>query len=154
MTAPRPRQGRRDDRDLLRQLARGVEAPDLTGPIMDRLGYERIGARDVRRRRRRRLLDRGATTMAILLAIGAGLAALHLTGAARRPTGPTIPAALGHDLQLHQERVSEALRSIRERTERRWPAALPAPGGEDDDRRPAPLDDDVDRSALAAVSWV
>ena len=88
-----------------------------------------------------------------LVTIAAGLATMHFRGATRRPTSPTIPAALGHDLEFHQQRVTNVLQSIRERTDRALPA-LPAPDEVDDEHTPAPLDDDVDRSAVAAVSWV
>jgi hypothetical protein len=142
---------------MLDELSRPIAAPDMTRSIMGRMGYVSARGQVAARRRRRRLLGRTAMTLTVAMALVAGLQAHRHGGQVRRPIGPTIPAALGHDLQQHHERVNRAIRTIRDRSMRitvplAHEAASPAPAP----RWPGPgsFDEDVDRSAVGPVQWI
>jgi hypothetical protein len=138
---------------LLRELGRAVPAPDLTGPVMSRLGLSRVSSRVARRKRIRRGIARLA-----LVAVATGASALcvqwHGIGAeAPRPLGPTIPAAIQHDLEHHGQTIDRAIRSIRDLSPWR-PVSSPA--------RPTPMSPDQDETteevpeqqAPTASRWV
>ncbi len=95
------------------QLGRPVPAPDLTGPVMRRLG---LGVTTRQRARRRRA---GRVVVRVLLcglAVAATVLAVSLVERQRRPSSPapTLPAALQHDLQHHGRTIDRAIKSIRE----------------------------------------
>ena len=102
-----------DRSDRMNHLAgewRVEGAPDLTGPIMSRLGYVPVTREAGRRLRARAWAGRmGACAVALLV----GLIAFHLHGrspAVRQPVGPTLPGAIGHDVSVT---LGRRLRRIR-----------------------------------------
>ncbi len=122
MSASKGRRRRPLDAALFAELARGVEAPDMTGAILSRLG---LSAADRRLRRRRRTL-RVAGSAALLLAAGIGSHWLHGRVAGGAPPGPTMPAAIQHDLDRHGQAIDRAIRTIRDLSRPRR-ANIPAP---------------------------
>ncbi|MHC4947868.1 MAG: hypothetical protein ACYTG1_06360 [Planctomycetota bacterium] len=146
----RPERPRRDD-DLLGALGANPRAPDLTRSIMGRLGYMPVGERVARRRLRHRLAGRASLLAAVLVAGGIGVWAFRHGPTARGPAGPTLPAALGNDLEQHQTNLDEVLRVIRDRS-RDW---LPSSPVEAPAEPASPsIGEDADRSAVAPVRWV
>jgi len=130
---------------LLQELSRRTSSPDLTRTIMGRLGYMKAAPQVVRRRRIRRWVSRLALC-ALALIVVAGGAQVHESGPyARRPAGPTIPAAIGNDVNLHQQRIKGTIQMIRNLA----PMAPTAPGRPDD-----VLDEEVDRSAIGPFRWL
>jgi hypothetical protein len=128
-------------------------APDLTRSIMGRLGYMRVSGRIARRRRIRAAIGRTTTVVAAFGLIALGLRLHESSPGARRPVGLTIPAAIGHDVGLTQERFSRAIRGMRDLLRAR-PAALepaaPDPVPEHDEE----VDEDVNRSAIGPMRWL
>jgi len=90
------------------------DGPDLTDPIMRRLGFHRVSSRWARSHRRRRWGVRGATMVLLLAVVGIGLQLHRHSPAARTPTGPTLPSAVRHDLLHHRTTINRALKSIRD----------------------------------------
>ena len=135
---------------LLRDLAEPVAAPDLTRSIMGRLGYMRVPRRVALRRRLRRWSARAVTSVVALLALGVGVRVHQASDAIRRPQVPSIPSALGVEMQHQQERWGGMIRTIRElstprpveeRMHETQPSGLPA------------IQDDVNLTALP-IRWV
>lgn len=153
---PLPRlAGHRRPDFLSRMLGPSVNAPDLTRSIMGRLGFMQASPQVVRRYRIRRRISRALFTLAMASII---LAAFHLhqnSPQARRPEGPTLPAAIGSGINHHQNGLSGVIRAIRNLTppiEEQpdsvdLPQAVPNSG-------PTELNEDIDRSAIAPVRWV
>jgi len=155
-TSPPPARDRRGDMPpaaMLQELGRSLPAPDLTGPVMSRLGLSRVSTRAARRRR----IARGVARLA-LVAVAVGASALcvqwHELGAkAARPPGPTIPSAIQHDLEHHGQTIDRAIRSIRGLSP--WRPASSPPG-------PVPVPPDHDETteevprqqARIASRWV
>lgn len=134
------------------ELSRPIDAPDLTRSIMGRVGYSRAVDPVVRRRRRQRIFGRMVTTLAAAMAMTAGVVLYQHTTEIRRPQGPTIPAALGHDVQQHRHRVNQMIQTIRDRTEH---FAVPVrPQQQQSPPVNVPLEEDVDRSAVGPVEWI
>ena len=114
-TPPHPARKHPDDvppAEILRELGRAVPTPDVTGPVMSRLGLSRVSPGTARRRRANRAVARLA-----LVAVAVGASALcvkwHDIGAkSARPAGPTIPSAIQHDLEHHGQTIDRAIRSI------------------------------------------
>ena len=130
------------ERRVVQELSRRTPSPDLTRTIMGRLGYMKAAPHVVRRRRIRRWINR-LSLCALALIVVAGGAQVHESGPyARRPQGPTIPAAIGNDLNLHQQRIKGTIRMIRT-------LAPAAPSRSDD-----VLDEEVDRSAIGPFRWL
>ena len=104
-----PREHGRDS--IESELGRPVRAPDLTDPVMNRLGLDAAARRQTRRRRAVRVLAR-------LGVCGLAVAGTLLVGRLlERPTPvavPTLPAALRHDLQHHGQTIDRAIESILE----------------------------------------
>lgn len=149
---PDPRDGPSPG-DVMRELGRPLSAPDLTGPVMGRLGLSRVSARAARWRRIRRGLARLA-----LVAIAVGASALcvqwHQIGvSAARASAPTIPAAIRHDLDQHGQTIDRAIRSIqglppwRPLSSPGPPMPMPPEHDETTEEAPVPL-------AHAAPRWV
>jgi hypothetical protein len=146
--------------DSLHELSRPVSAPDMTRRIMGRLGYMQVSPAVARRARRRRWARRGLLGAAFAATMFVGLEVRQQGPEIRRPTAPTVPGAIGTDLQQHQERFSRTIQLIRGLTPS-TPAAAPA-GSEEGATTPEPeaeqeapaLDETIDRSGLGPVRWV
>jgi len=144
----RPREidvNRSPDHGFLWELSRPKASPDLTRPIMGRLGYMKAAPGVVRRRRIRRWVNRlTLAALGLLLVVVAGR--VHESGPhARRVAGPTIPAAIGNDVNRHQQRIRGTIQLIREF----------APAAPTDSPPPEEaLDEDVDRSAVGPFRWM
>jgi hypothetical protein len=137
----------------MRELGRPLSAPDLTGPVMSRLGLDRVSARAARRRRIRRGLARLAV---VAVAVGASALCVqwHQIGvSASRAAAPTIPAAIRHDLDHHGQAIDRAIRSIqglgpwRLQSSPVPPMPMPPERDETTEEAPVPL-------AHAAPRWV
>lgn len=144
----RPREAdvdRSSEHGLLRELSRLTVSPDLTRPIMGRLGYMKAARGVVRRRRIRRRVNR-LTLAAMGLLVVVVAARVHESGPhARRAAGPTIPAAIGNDVSRNQQRIRSTIQLIREF----------APAAPTDSPPPEEaLDEDVDRSAVGPFRWM
>jgi hypothetical protein len=138
---------------ILKELGRPLPAPDLTGPVMNRLGLNRVSSRAARRRR----IGRGMARLA-LVAVAVGASALcvqwHELGAkAPRPSAPTIPSAIRHDLEHHGRTIDRAIRSIRGLSPWRPalspPRSVPVPPERDETTEELP-----DQQARNASQWV
>ena len=115
--------GAGDGRDLPEQvfgeLARPIRASDLTGRVMRRLGH-RGGAGAAWRRR---------ALMAVITVtvIGAGVWLQRALAPPRLPSGPTIPSAIRHDFDRHEQTLNRAARTIRQLSPALPPLAPPSP---------------------------
>jgi hypothetical protein len=131
---------------ILRELGRTLPAPDLTGPVMSRLGLSRVSPRAARRRR----IGRGIARLALVaVAVGASAVCVRwyeLSTRPPRPMGPTIPSAIRHDLEHHGRTIDRAIRSIRGLSP--WRAA-PVPAERDETTKEVP-----DGQACDASGWV
>ncbi len=95
-------------------MSRPIDGPDLTEPIMRRLGFHRVSSRRARSHRRRRWGARGATIVLLFAVVGIGLELHRHSPGVRTPTGPTLPSAVRHDLLRHGTTINRALKSIRD----------------------------------------
>ena len=95
-------------------MNRPSDSPDLTDPIMRRLGFRRVSASRARAVRRQRWGARGATLVLLMAVVALGLQLHRHSLEARMPNGPTLPGAVRHDLLQHGNRLGRALKSIRE----------------------------------------
>jgi len=93
---------------------RPSDSPDLTDPIMRRLGFRRVSPSRARAFRRQRWGARGATLVLLTAVVVLGLQLHRNSSEARTSNGPTLPSAVRHDLLRHGNTISRALRSIRE----------------------------------------
>lgn len=93
---------------IFSEMSRPVPAPDMTNSIMQRLGYVRVGAREARRARLRRLARRASMIVCAAIALGIGFHMHNTSADARRPVELTIPAAIGSEWNRH-ERVFDAV---------------------------------------------
>ncbi len=129
-----------------------IDGPDLTEPIMRRLGFHRVSSWRARSHRRRRWGARGATIVLLFAVVGIGLQLHRHSPAARTPTGPTLPSAVRHDLLRHGTTINRALKSIRDLSPHggiQLPANHPqAPQGNE------PLNNAVGRSTPGPFRWV
>ena len=123
------------------------DAPDLTRAIMGRLGYMKASPRVVRRRRRRRRCGRVLLSLALLAVIALGLEVRTAGPVGGQPAGPTVPAAIGRDVALHQDRLQRTIQTIRN-------LVPPAPREPEIDGPEPAIDEDVDRSALGPFRWL
>ena len=95
-------------------MSRRSDSPDLTDPIMRRLGFRRVSASCARAYRRRQWGARGATLALLMAAVILGLQMHRNSPEARTPSGTTLPSAVRHDLMQHGNSISRALNAIRE----------------------------------------
>jgi hypothetical protein len=97
---------------MWRELRRPITGPDLTGPVMRRLGLGGLTARQANRRR----ALRGAARFLLCVAVvgGSSLLVRAWTVFSRTPPepGPTIPSAIRHDLEHHGRTIDGAIRTI------------------------------------------
>ncbi len=84
--------------------------PDLTEPVLRRLGLAGVTPGKAKRRRRRRALLRAALSVVV---VGAGGSVVILLSSQPRPLAPTVPSAIRHDLQQHGRTIDRTVRSIR-----------------------------------------
>jgi len=84
--------------------------PDLTEPVLRRLGLAGVTPGNAKRRRRRRALLRAALCVVV---VGAGGLVVMLVSSQPQPSAPTVPSAIRHDLQQHGRTIDRAVRSIR-----------------------------------------
>jgi hypothetical protein len=142
----------RAERELLAELteSRATPSPDLTRSIMGRLGYMQAAPRAAQRRHRRRAIGRALMTMAAALLVVAGLH-IHEQGPdARRPAGPTIPSAIGQEIDAQQQRLQRAIQTIQNL----------APSPSEPQQQPTDgeyyeeIDPDVDESGIGPVRWL
>jgi hypothetical protein len=155
-TPPHPAGKHPDDvppSEIIRELGRAVPTPDLTGPVMSRLGLSQVSPRTARRRRIHRSVARLAL---VVVAVGASALCVqwHQIGAkSARPAGPTIPSAIQHDLEHHGQTIDRAIRSIQSLSPWRpvssptWP--LPTPPDHDETTEELP-----EQQAHVASRWV
>ncbi len=146
MSESKGRRRRPLDAALFAELARHVDAPDMTGAILSRLG---LGAAGRRLRRRRRTL-RVAGSAALLLAAGIGAHWLYGRLAGGAPPGPTMPAAIQHDLDRHGQAIDRAIRTIRDLSRPR-PANVAPPEDHNASRGAESLEA---QGAHVPVGWV
>jgi hypothetical protein len=133
------------ERELLRELSRPTPSPDLTRPIMGRLGYMRAAPRVVRRRRIRRWTNRLTLCMAALVVIGLAARLHEASPHTRRADGVTIPGAIENDLSRHERNIRGTIQLIRELAPP--PSTVPSPS-------PDALDADVDSSGIGPFRWM
>ena len=101
-----------DVRDPIRSaLRRPKPGPDLTGPVMRRLG---LGDMTPRRRRRRRVARATARLALFSLVVFVAVLAAATLGRAPGPAGPTLPAALRHDSRQHADSFDRAYETLRD----------------------------------------
>ena len=84
--------------------------PDMTEQVMRQLGLAGITPREAKRRRRRRTLLRVALCIVVM---GASGLIVVLVSSQPRPSGPTVPSALRHDIEQHGRTFDRTVRSIR-----------------------------------------
>jgi len=102
------------ERDVIDELRRTpTTVPDLTDPIMTRLGFQRSDPSVARRRRIMRFAGRVGVCVVALAACGFGARMIALSPMASDSAAPTIPAAVGNDLQRQQDRISDVIRTLR-----------------------------------------
>ncbi len=129
------------------ELSRRSPSPDLTSSVMGRLGYMKVSREVARRRMTRRWSGRLAMCALAACAVAVGLHVHELGPDARRPVGPTIPAAIGNDVDYHQQRIKGTIRTIRN-------LVPEPPSGVFPRRDLEKIDDDVDQSAVGPVRWL
>jgi hypothetical protein len=139
------------DRSLLADLSKPVRAPDMTRPIMGRLGYMHVNGTVARRKRLQQWASRVGVLLAAALALGIGLRFYEHSSAMRRPAGLTIPDALGNDLQLQQHRIGNVIRTIRSLSPK---PPQDRPSRSAPEAGPPSLNDDVNDWSIAPVRWV
>lgn len=133
--------------EVLRAIAAPPPAPDLTGPIMGRLGYMHAAPAVVKRRRRRRTIMRGVTCLMAGGVIGAALYVHAIGPDARRARGTSIPDAFWREVELRQSGFDRAIQTIRGLT----PVFAPAAPGDEPGAIEWEFDEDADRSAIGPV---
>lgn len=138
------------DPQLLHQLTNSVKSPDLTRSIMGRLGYMNVSPKVARRHRLRRWSSRAGISLVAALAMAVGMKFYVNSDQIRRPVGPTIPAALGQDLQRQQDRLGNVIQTIRSLSAPRPATNQPAQPQDE----PRPLNDDVHGAPHAPIRWV
>lgn len=127
MTPPRP-QHRRMRHDPLGELRRQPRRVDFTAPIMARLGLPAAGTRAARVAMVRRWGGRTLLAAALVFAVATGFLIHAQSERARRPAGPSLPAAIRNDLDRHQHAITATLQTIRQLQPRLLePAAEPGP---------------------------
>ena len=99
-----------------------------------------------------RWAGRAGVALVTFLSLGFALKMYENGPEIRRPVGPTLPAAIGHDLQRQQRRLGATIDAIRNLAPR--PPQSVAPGPVDPDDAPPEINQDVDQSSIAAVRWV
>jgi len=111
-------------------------APDMTRRIMGRLGYMRASERAIARARQRRLLNRAAVALVVLLCGWIGLKFYEFGSWTRKPDAVTLPTAIGVDLARHEQRLDSAMQTIHRLTAHCERLPIP-PEMEADSRRTA-----------------
>lgn len=132
-----------------RELQHSVEAPDLTRPVMGRLGYMRLVPEQARRRRIRRVASRIVLCLAAVTSLAVGLHLHNQSPQARRPDPVSLPEAIDLDLSRHQRGMSNLIQMIR-RAVPPTDSAASTPAGEAD-QQPDPRDALEDRIDLDRV---
>lgn len=99
---------------ILAELSRPVACPDMTRSIMGRLGYMQVQPTVARRHRIRRLASRAMVLALMLTAIIAAISIKNQSDAVRHPHEVTIPSAIRHDVEQHQQRVNTFIRVLRD----------------------------------------
>jgi hypothetical protein len=136
--------------DLLGDLARPMNAPDMTRSIMGRLGYMKVPPVVSRRHRLRRAAGRLGMLCASLFAVAIGAKMYLESPQARQPAEITIPAAIDSDLQRQHLQSDSVIRTIRNLT-----PVNSAPGDAgDQDSEPEGIDEEINRSTVGPVRWV
>lgn len=107
------RHGSELDRDVLRALREPVATPDLTRPIMGRLGYMRASSVAMKRARRRRAIRRVALCTVALGALAVGVQLHNQSPDIRTPDAITIPSAIRNDLGRQQQRIDRVWNTFR-----------------------------------------
>jgi hypothetical protein len=142
------------EQTLADDLGEAGHAPDLTRSIMGRLGYMQVSARVAKRHRLRRWLGRLGTAMVFAFAIGIGFQFYSVSEQIRRPDGPTVPDALGNDLLRQQDRLNNAIHTIRNLSPGMPAAPLKAPPKPPASPPARPLQDDVNTLSALPTRWV
>lgn len=128
-------------------------APDMTRRIMGRLGYMQISQGASRRRRLRLWGQRSGIVLAAALALGVGVRVFESSSDIRRPEGPTIPAAIGNDLQRHQQHLGDVIKRIRTLAAPRFESVdLDQPQSQDSDPWDG-SDDDPGEASFEPFGW-
>jgi len=138
------------EQSLADDLLDADAAPDLTKSIMGRLGYMKVSPKVARRHFIRRWLNRLGMAMVLACAIGIGFQFYSVSEQVRRPDGPTVPDSLSNDLQRHQDRLNNAIHTIRNLSPRVPTAPLKAPAKP----KANPLQDDVNGLSTLPTRWV
>jgi len=141
------------DDSLFDDLSRPLPSPDLTRSIMGRLGYMKVSHVIARKRRMQRWAGRVSVTLVMFMSLGLALKLYENSPEIRRPTGPTLPAAIGNDLQRQQRRLGVTIDTIRNLSPRPPQSIVPAPV-DSEMQDPPEINNDVDQSSIAAVRWV
>lgn len=136
--------------DLLGDLARPTDAPDMTRSIMGRLGYMRVPSAVSRRHRLRRAAGRLGLLCSALFAVGLGAKMYLESPQARRPADVTIPAAIDSDLQRQHQQFDSMIRTIRNLS----PVNSVPRESEEGDREQDGINEDVNHSSVGPVRWV
>ena len=142
------------DQSALDALLQPTTAPDQTVRVMARLGYMRSVARVARRRRLQRWARRSFAVCSLVVIVGVAARMHQLRFESSLPAGPTIPAAVGSDVEAHRARFEQAIQMIR--TIAPAPSqASPEPETTPPTDTPAPeIDECIDRSAVGPVRWL
>jgi len=154
-------------RAIIDDLARPLPSPDMTDHIMQRLGYIRMPAAEVQRRKRHRRAQCLAGATAVIAMLCVGIYAYKLSPNARQMEGGSVPAAVGHDVELHRNHFGELIQTIQNvapqqvvppnnREPEPSPSGQPGPADNADHKpeQPDEIDDAVNRSAVGDVMWV
>ncbi len=131
-------------RDPLGDLRLAAPSVDFTAPIMSRLGLPAAGSRAARLDAIRRWAGRTLLGAALAFAVATGFLIHARSVQARRPVGPTLPAAIRNDLDRHQHAISATIQTIRQ-----FQPRLPAPVAEPRAARSGP-DATTARAAVPA----
>lgn len=137
--------------DLLRS---GGPSPDLSGRIMNRLGYMRVDSEVARRQRYRRAAARAGVAMLVCVMAVVAFQARGIRSDARQPAEVTLPNALdqvGHDVSRQRDRLGRLLQHIQV-----VPADPAVDKRQEDDEESLdelPLDDEVNQSGLLPYKW-
>jgi len=119
----------RDDADAFDGLNESIAAPDFTGRVMERMGFERVDHRAARQARLRRFTNRFSACVCIVAAAALGVILHGFSDRARTPD----PGAVRGAVQADFKSIDHGLRRMGDL----WPsidvhrAASPADCGSD-----------------------
>lgn len=91
-------------------------SPDMTRRIMGRLGYMRVAPTVARRHRIRTWMNRCGVMMIACVALAMAWRVYEGSEAVRHESDLTIPAAISNDVQHHQQRLGNVIRTFRQMT--------------------------------------